>query len=656
MPREIVIGNGHLAIALDGKVRIRDFFYPRVGLENHTVGHAFLIGVCVDKIFRWVDDSWSTSSTYLPETLVSKCITLNSDLQIELEVNDAVYSYLDIFLRKVLVRNKDNAKHEVRLFFSHDFHIYGEDAGDTVFFEPTHRSIIHYKRNRYFLVNGETEQKRGIYEFATGQKESFGREGTWKDAEDCVLQKNPIAQGSVDSTISFKLDVEPKSEAISYYWIACGRTLEAVKELDVLARRRGVEQLLLETENYWSAWVNRASLDVGTLPREVSRLVRKSLLIMRTHVDSSGAIIASCDSDVLQFNRDTYSYVWPRDSAVCAMAFDALGFQEVSRLFFEFCNKTITDEGYFRHKYWSDGSTGSSWHPLIDSEGNPQLPIQLDETALVLIALWTHFQKYRDMEFISKVYPRLVMKTTEFLLNYRDKETGLPKSTFGIWEERAGVFTSTAAVVCLALSCAAKFAQVFFDSERQKSLNTAATQMEQSMLKYLYDNELKRFIKGIYPDGQRDQTIDSSLLLASIYGTFDARSKPMAETAAAVTKNLWLKKGIGGLARYENDEYHRISSQFPGNPWPICTLWLARLNIRAAQTFEELQKALDILLWCSRKALPSGLIAEQLNPFDAKPISVSPLIWSHAEFALASHEYVQNYYRLLPTERNRGSK
>ena len=538
-----------------------------------------------------------------------------------------------------------------KVFFSQDFHIYGEDSGDTAMYEPLSRSIIHYKRKRYFLVDGLTDQGAGIYEFAIGQKESFGKEGTWRDAEDGVLGGNPIAQGSVDSTISLRFEIQPKSANIIYYWIACGKNLEKVRELDSVVKKTGVEQLLLETENYWSAWINKQGVDLSVLPREIMKMFKASLLIMRSHVGNNGAIISSCDSDVLQFNRDTYSYVWPRDGAICAMAFDMAGFQEVSRLFFEFCNRVITDEGYFRHKYWSDGSAGSSWHALIDANGEAQLPIQLDETALVIYALWKHFQKYRDLEFISKVYPRLVLRATEFLLNYREKETGLPKPSFDMWEEKAGVFTSTTATVCAALSSAAKFAKVFYDSKRQEALNEVTTQMKEAMLTHLYDNKLKRFIKAIYPNGHRDATVDSSLAFTFLCETFDAENKAVKETMSAVIDRLWISTGIGGVARYENDEYHRVSKEVPGNPWFICTLWLARWHIAAAASKEDLKKALDILNWIVKYASPSGVLAEQLNPFDANPLSVSPLIWSHAEFVITVCEYIDKYRQLSSHDR-----
>jgi GH15 family glucan-1,4-alpha-glucosidase len=107
--------------------------------------------------------------------------------------------------------------------------------------------------------------------------------------------------------------------------------------------------------------------------------------VIRTQIDHDGAVIAANDSDVLQFGRDTYSYMWPRDGALTAAALDLAGYGELSRCFFDFCGRVISDQGYFLHKYNPDGSLGSSWHPWY-SDGQQQLPIQEDETALVLWA------------------------------------------------------------------------------------------------------------------------------------------------------------------------------------------------------------------------------------------------------------------------------
>ena len=646
MAREIVIGNGRLLIALDRNLRVRDFFFPMVGLENHLAGHALNIGVWTENRFSWLGDGWEIAASYLPDTQVSRCRAKNADLGIELEINDAVHFSKDIFLRKIVVHNLGRQPREVRLFLSHDFHIYGVDTGDTALYHPALKSIVHYKGQRYFLINGRTGDGSGIYQYATGIKEAFGLEGTWRDAEDGELSGNPIAQGSVDSVVSFSLNIAPESEGLLHYWIACGKELEGVGELNKAVVKAGIEQACLETENYWSAWVNKRNLDLSRLPREVARLFKFSLMLIRMHVDNGGGVIASCDSEVLQFNRDTYAYVWPRDGAIAAMALDTAGFEEVSRLFFQFCDRVISPNGFFHHKYSTDGSQGSSWHPLIDSKGQSQLPVQEDETALVLISLWRHYQKFRDVEFISRIYPNLVIKTGDFLMGYIDDRSGLPKPSFDIWEERYGVFTATAAVVCAALEAGAKFAQVFFDRERRKMLHEAATRMKEGMLAHLYDRASGVFLRGIYSDGSEDRSADSSLAFLFDYGPFPAKDPAVARTMTGLFNRLWLPTPSGGLARYENDEYFRVRSETTGNPWFVCTLWMARWRIAKASSPEELNDALELIVWAAKRACNSGLLSEQIDPFNSQPISVSPLVWSHAEFILTVYHYLERYSAL----------
>ena len=65
------------------------------------------------------------------------------------------------------------------------------------------------------------------------------------------------------------------------------------------------------------------------------------------------------------------------------------------------CSRLMTPEGFLLHKYNPDGSAGSSWHPWMSPDGKRQLPIQEDETALVLWALWEHFAKFHDVEFVK---------------------------------------------------------------------------------------------------------------------------------------------------------------------------------------------------------------------------------------------------------------
>ena len=76
------------------------------------------------------------------------------------------------------------------------------------------------------------------------------------------------------------------------------------------------------------------------------------------------------------------------------------------------------------------------------------------------------------------------------------------------------------------------------------------------------------------------------------------------------------------------------------NPWIITTLWLADYYIASAKTKNDLVGALDILKWTVDRSLPSGMLAEQIDPFSGEPRSVSPLTWSHSTYVATVHGYL----------------
>ena len=114
----------------------------------------------------------------------------------------------------------------------------------------------------------------------------------------------------------------------------------------------------------------------------------------------------------------------------------------------------------------------------------------------------------------------------------------------------------------------------------------------------------------------------------------------------SIRDRLWIKTQVGGLARYENDEYQRVSRDVPGNPWVICTLWLARWQIACAEGLGQLKEAMELLNWAVKYSLLSGVMAEQIHPYTGMPVSVSPLTWSHAEFVIAVCEYLQKHQEI----------
>jgi len=667
MPRDIPVGNGSLLIAFDTAYQLRDLYWPHVGLENHTDGHAFRFGVWVDNRFAWIEDArWSRHMRYKDDTLVTDVALSHPDLQLDLVCHDTVDFHENLYMREIRVTNRGESRREVRLFFHHDFHISSHDLGDTAYYEPERRAVYHYKGPRWFLINTAAPGKQaddahdsvdgwhiGVHQWACGHKEVKRLQGTWKDAEDGVLSGNPIAQGSVDSTVAVHLVIEPGGTQTAYYWLAVGFHFEEVTRLNRAVRQRGPWTFLNRTETYWRLWLHLHRPDFGDLPAQVCSLYRLSLLVMRTQIDNGGAIIAANDSDIASDVRDTYSYMWPRDGAMVAYAFDLAGFLEISRPFYPFCQQVLTKEGYLLHKYNPDGTLASSWHPWV-RDGHKELPIQEDETALVLWALWNRLETWKNVEYIKPLYRSLITHAADFLAAYRDAETGLPLPSYDLWEERRGVTAFTCGAVWAGLSAAAKFAEAFGEIALAQHYRTAADEIKAGVINILYKPELPRFVRMAVRTSDRrwttDPALDSSLFGLWYFGMFAPDDPRIVHTMLAVHERLWIKTTVGGMARYEGDGYHRQTddaANVPGNPWFIATLWLAQWRIAMAKTREDLKAPVILLEWCANHALPSGVLAEQIHPYTHAPLSVSPLTWSHAAFVTAVQEYLRRW-RSLP--------
>lgn len=646
--RDIPVGNGKLLVNFDNKYQIRDIYFPHVGQENHTEGFPFRFGIWVDGEFSWTfADEWSHSLGYLPETLVTDVTLTNEALGIQIRCNDTVASHDNVFLRRVRVIDLNQTERKVRVFLHHDFRIYENKVGDTAYYDPDTSSLIHYKKHRYFLINTLPH----FDQFATGRKAFHDKEGTWRDAEDGILSYGAITEGSVDSTIGVSMSLEPDGAGEFYYWIAFGTSRDAAAELNKRVLEKGPMEFLDYSENYWRAWVNKNDTDFLDLPEVVVRFFKRCLLVVTTQIDSGGAILAANDSDVTYRATDHYSYLWTRDGAFVANALDLAGFAEKSRAFFEFCVKIVEPEGYFLQKYNPDGTVASGWHAAWDPRGGTRLvPIQEDETALVIWAMWEHYDNYRDIDFAHRLYPGLVVKCADFMVAYRDEKSGLPKASWNLWEDRRGIHTFTCSTVVAGLRAAAKFARLFAEMPRADVYERAADEIVAGMAEHMYSHACRRFVRSISIDQdgsiEIDTTVDASLIGTFYFKCFEPDDERVVSTIEAIKTSL---QSGSGLARFENDGYMRRSLETTGNAWFICTLWLAEYYIAAARSKADLEPALKILLWCIGSALPSGILSEQLDPQTNEQVSVSPLTWSHSTYIATVMRYIEKLRELSLT-------
>ena len=175
-----------------------------------------------------------------------------------------------------------------------------------------------------------------------------------------------------------------------------------------------------------------------------------------------------------------------------------------------------------------------------------------------------------------------------------------------------------------------------------------------AILKHLYDEEADRFLKMIKPEGKgkfsKDKAIDSSVYGIFEFGVLPAGDPRVEKTMKTIESALWVKTEVGGVARYQNDYYHQVSKDIekvPGNPWIICTLWLAEWYIAKG----ELDRGRKLLEWVVDHASEAGVLAEQIHPYNNQPLSVSPLTWSHSTFVLTVIEYLNKLNELKVCEK-----
>jgi GH15 family glucan-1,4-alpha-glucosidase len=299
MPRDIPVGNGKFLICFDQHYNIRDLYFPHVGQENHVQGEYCRLGIWVDNRFSWVGEDWKVDLGYEEDTLVTRVVLYHKDLGLLLTCRDAVDFHENIYVREIAVENMEPQERQIRLFFSHNLDISGNSVGDTAAFDPHTGSLVHYKGARYFLIGGKTEENSGLDQFAVGQKNINGKEGTYIDAEDGLLSGNTIAQGSVDSVIGLHLNIKGMSQGKVFYWLGAGENWNDVRRLDELVKRKGPETLIKRTSDYWHLWVHKEALSLDLLPPAVASLYRRSLLVINTQIDFQGGILAANDSDVV---------------------------------------------------------------------------------------------------------------------------------------------------------------------------------------------------------------------------------------------------------------------------------------------------------------------------------------------------------------------
>lgn len=633
MSRPVMLGNGSLTVGLNENGLVHDFYYPYVGLDNLTTARSVhhLIGVWVDGRFSWIDDgTWENHVDFEGDALVSKVSMTSKALAITLTFEDCVDTDANVFLRNGLAQNDAENEREIRVFIHQVFQISRSGRADTALFVPEMNYILDYKGRCSLLIYGQTADGQLYDQFAIGNYGIEGKQGTFKDAEDGELSGSVVEHGGVDSVIRFRLKLAGGASMGLAYWIVASDSQFSAEKIHKQILDQGITKRFEVVRGWWNKWLSTGVANAPTMLPERQSMLKKSLMVIKAHTDRRGGIIASCDSSIYNYGRDYYSYVWPRDGAYAIWPLLRLGYTQEAKNFFTFCQDIMAPDGYMMHKYQPDRAIGSTWHPLMHGR-HAELAIQEDETAIIVYMLGEYYRYSQDADFVRNLYANFIQPMANFMCGYMDEATNLPHASYDLWEEKFLTHTYTTALVYQALLTAAEFAELFdFPDDAANWRQVAQKLLDNSVVFYDPDRHLLR--KGFLLEEDGSLTFDNTLDISSLYGAemfgYHIPDRPdLDDTLHAVEEILLDKSPAGGSPRYEYDHYFESQPAYMGNPWFVTTLWLAQFYIRRKQP-ERAEKLLD---WTLQHALPSGVLSEQINPTDGKPLSVAPLVWSHAE-------------------------
>lgn len=346
-------------------------------------------------------------------------------------------------------------------------------------------------------------------------------------------------------------------------------------------------------------------------------LDRSKKIILDCSLENGGIVAANTTKNYFPATAKNYFYIWPRDAAFACIASDILGIGNVQENFFNWCLNSaegFKTTGLFYEKYYPNG--------LKALNG-----FQPDQTGAFLYAVWHHFNK-NHLKISESKYSGLIKTAADGICNVWEKDHFTIISN-DLWEERACFpdllenFSYSLASCIKGLRCAGELLP------NEKWLKVAG-EMKARLDEHYIDYFIRSF--GQLPD----KRIDASIIgLVYPFEIYDANDPRIIASVNEIEKKLSIN---GGIHRYEHDEYD--GWMFEGNhrkkgagAWPLLNFWLSVYYKRKGDP----DKAKYYYNWVMDRIDDNNTIPEQIFE-NTIQVSVSPLLWSHVMFILASAE------------------
>lgn len=648
-----ILGNGHVLVCLDKIGSIAQLFYPYIDAGPHI--RSFLSGIQVNdpaaqapegNVSWLAHKDWVHQLNHIDGAAAIHCISVNTAAGIQVEQIMAVHYSKDVLVNEIKITNLGNSPLVCKLITYAGLDIDYRRSGVTCYFNTAKSMLTFFSGDRYISLT------------CNAPVSGFGCDKTSLDALDFVFQDanegkfngREYAVGQVSGATAHSLGrIDPTGNVAYRMHICCGRSLDEVTALSAsdLLQKTAIQEIV----SWWQELYAHTSLK--TASSVVSTVFNRSLITLRLLTDAgTGGIVAAPEIDPDFRSCGGYGPCWPRDGAFIGHTLASAGEYDHARMFYDWALRVQSESGVWYQRYYVNGQLAPTWGL-----------VQFDETGAVVWAICRYVQLTGDVSYGQKAFPQL-MRACEYMHKNLDPETGLAPMTKDLWEERDGISTYACASTWAGFYELSQLALKLGETSEAERWSSAASRLKIAIETHLWDAAHGRFLRGlrtrIHPHEvehlrlqpgfsetdilettfagkpryfrRTDATVDASILGLSIpFGVFSPDDPRMLASAEAVFTSLL--SPVGGIRRYEDDPYR------DGNPWVICTLWLALQDMGSGQQ----ARALHLYNWVLEHRTSLDQLPEQVDRSTGEPCWVIPLGWSHAMFilatlALAEHE------------------
>ena len=608
---DAILGNDEIVLSLNKKGKLLRLFYPSPDFRQFFKDIDVLFKINDNEIYDVNNDFTSVYKQYYVEnTNIVKTEITNSKYNLKIVQTDFCMLNEAVMVRRYEFENLSDQNLNIRAIVHADA-IANENVDTSGYFK--NNCLIQYNHtaaatffsnypidkykvnnmNKDLSLNFENKEYIGLSSSSTMFLKPFDLKAGEKQEIDIYLHLNDNSKIGVLN----ELDNE----------------INRIRKINVLDKEN-------ETKKHWEKYVKKHTKhDLKRLsPKAKEIYVRSLMLLDLLYNKKTGGVSVAVEVDEEKEKSGRYSFCWPRDAYYVIVAYDLLGmFDKAEKYFEDFCTLTQSRSGRWEQRFYTDGTLAPCWG------------YQIDETAIIPIGIYKHYQATKKKSFLKNNL-RMVENAYTYLDKYVDSIIkGEKTDTFDLWEMYQGETIFGVASVYAAMESFLGIYNALYDGFSNNRLKQEQIRKKQEKCKinmvnlksYIVDNFYNEE-KNSFVRAKDDARIDiSALSIVHMFNIFTPEDKKVTRTVENI--DMYLRTYTGGYIRFENDTY-----MGGYNPWSLSSMWLACYYLELG----EYEKALENFNFVVNTASELGFIPEQIDNETLKPKWVIGLTWAHGMY------------------------